>query len=89
MTAEEAAEQATAMLEANGDLPAGKALRCRLRYFTEGAVIGSRSFVNEAFRSARDRFGPKRRDGARKMRGDAAELSGKLWSFRDLKQGMG
>jgi hypothetical protein len=25
-----------------------------MRYFTEGAVIGSKGFVNEAFASARD-----------------------------------
>ncbi len=24
-------------------------LRCKVRYFTEGAVIGSKAFVNEAF----------------------------------------
>ena len=31
----------------------------------DGAVIGSREFVNEAFAAARERFGPKRKDGAR------------------------
>jgi hypothetical protein len=36
----------------------------RIRYFTHGAVIGSRSFVNEAFASARERGGAKRKDGA-------------------------
>jgi hypothetical protein len=37
-----------------------KMLRCRVRYFTDGAVIGSKEFVNEAFANARERFGPKR-----------------------------
>ena len=36
-----------------GEIPLGKMLRCRVRYFTDGAVIGSRSFVNEAFAAAR------------------------------------
>jgi hypothetical protein len=58
----------------------------RVRYFTDGAVIGSREFVNEAFSSARERFGPKRRDGARRMRGDAAPAGVLLWSLRDLKK---
>jgi hypothetical protein len=60
-------------------------LRCRVRYFTDGAVIGSKAFVNEAFIRARDRFGMRRKDGARKLRGQAAAASGVLWSLRDLR----
>jgi putative transposase len=67
------------------DLGMAKMLRCRIRYFTDGAVIGSREFVNEAFASARERFGPKRKDGARKMRGDANPAAGMLWSLRNLR----
>jgi hypothetical protein len=63
-------------------------LRCRIRYFTDGAVIGSRAFVNEAFVSARERFGPKRKDGARKLKGDSAAAGGTLWSLRDLRKGI-
>ena len=66
------------------DLGMAKMLRCRVRYFTDGAVIGSRGFVNEAFANARERFGPKRKDGARKMRGGGAAAAGILWSLRDL-----
>ena len=51
------------------DLGMAKMLRCRVRYFTDGAVIGSKEFVNEAFASARERFGVKRKDGARAMNG--------------------
>jgi REP element-mobilizing transposase RayT len=71
------------------DLGMAKMLRCRIRYFTDGAVIGSKEFVNEAFTSARDRFGSKRKDGARKLRGgDAAAAAGMLWSLRDLRKGI-
>jgi len=63
-------------------------LRCRVRYFTDGAVIGSKEFVNEAFASARDRFGPKRKDGARRLKGDAAPARDALWSLRDLRKGI-
>jgi REP element-mobilizing transposase RayT len=60
-------------------------LRCRVRYFTDGAVIGSKAFVNEAFAGARERFGPKRRDGARRMKGSGKAAAGVLWSARDLR----
>ncbi len=70
------------------DLGLTKMLFCRIRYFADGAVIGSKEFVNEAFVSARDRFGPKRKDGARRMRGEAASAGVSLWSLRDLRKGV-
>jgi hypothetical protein len=76
-------------LQRNRDVALGKMLRCRVRYFTDGAVIGSRGFVDEVFRLCRDRFGPKRKDGARKWRGCGAAAAGMLWSVRDLHQGIG
>ncbi|MGL4400891.1 MAG: transposase [Luteolibacter sp.] len=75
-------------LGTGGDIPLDKTLRHRVRYFTEGAVIGSRSFVDEAFLKSRERFGPKRTTGARKLRGVAAAMSGILWSMRDLRKGI-
>jgi hypothetical protein len=72
------------------DLGVAKMLRCRVRYFTDGAVIGSREFVNEAFVNARERFGPSRKDGARKMRGaGVVAAAGILWSLRDLQKSPG
>ena len=70
------------------DLGMAKMLRCRVRYFTDGAVIGSKEFVNAAFASARDRFGPKREDGARVMKGSGRDAKGLLWSVRDLRVGV-
>jgi REP element-mobilizing transposase RayT len=87
MSAEEAQEE-KAREERKGELSMGKMLRCRVRYFTDGAVIGSRGFVNEAFVAARDRFGSRRKDGARKLRGNGAAAAGTLWSVRDLKKGV-
>ncbi len=72
----------------DGEIPFGKLLHCRIRYFTDGAVIGSRCFVNEAFTKSKERFGPKRRTGARRLRGDAALANGILWSLRDLRKGI-
>ena len=67
------------------DLALATMLRCRVRYFTDGAVIGSKAFVNEAFASARERFTARRKDGARRMRGSGAPAAGVLWSVRDLR----
>jgi hypothetical protein len=71
----------------NGEISIGKMLCCRVRYFTDGAVIGSRSFVNELFTGSRSRFGSKRKSGARKLRGNASPANGVLWSLRDLRKG--
>ncbi|MBC8127591.1 MAG: transposase [Gloeobacteraceae cyanobacterium ES-bin-144] len=70
------------------DLKMAQMLRCRVRYFTDGAVIGSRSFVNETFAMSRERFGMKRKDGARAMKGNGSEAKGLLWSMRDLQVGV-
>ena len=76
-----------ARLEGGGrDIPMARMLRHRIRYFTAGAVVGSRGFVDEVFSSCRHRFGPKRKSGARKFRGDCAAAAGILWSVRDLKE---
>jgi REP element-mobilizing transposase RayT len=67
------------------DLKLAAMLRCRVRYFTDGAVIGSKAFVNETFAASRERFTEKRRDGARPMRGAGSGAKGVLWSVRDLR----
>jgi REP element-mobilizing transposase RayT len=67
------------------DLKLAAMLRCRVRYFTDGAVIGSKAFVNEVFVAARERFTAKRKDGARRLRGNGKAAAGVLWSVRDLR----
>jgi putative transposase len=84
-----AAEEAEAVLEgmeASGRaMPLAEALRRKVRYFTDGAVIGSAAFVEEAFGrlQAKGRTGPRRKTGARKMRG--ADFGG-LRVLRDLRK---
>jgi REP element-mobilizing transposase RayT len=56
------------VLESNGKLPLPEILRCRVRYFTDGLAIGGKDFVERVFNENRRFFGPKRKDGARKMR---------------------
>ncbi|MGL5018861.1 MAG: hypothetical protein ACRDBP_12060, partial [Luteolibacter sp.] len=81
MEALEAADNGTVL----PDLKLAAMLRCRVRYFTDGAVIGSKAFVNEVFVAARERFTAKRKDGARKLRGNGKAAAGLLWSMRDLR----
>jgi len=53
---------------------------CRIRYFSDGAVLGSRSFVDSFFECERSRFGDKRETGARKLH----VSMGSVTSLRDL-----
>jgi hypothetical protein len=55
-------------LESNGKLPLPEILRCRVRYFTDGMAIGGKAFVERVFSENRELFGPKRKEGARRMR---------------------
>lgn len=45
----------------SAELGMAKILRCWVRYFNDGAVIGSKDFVNEAFAGAWERFAEKKR----------------------------
>ena len=85
----EVVEVELAQLEGSRDVAIGRMLRCRVRYFSDGAVIGSRAFVDGVFRACRERFGEKRKSGARKLQGSAAAAAGTLWSVRDLQKGIG
>ncbi|QTN32124.1 hypothetical protein HZ994_07205 [Akkermansiaceae bacterium] len=71
------------------DLGMAGMLRKRVSYFTDGAVIGSKAFVNDSFAEARWRFTERRRGGARRMRGNGKAAAGVLWSVRDLRVGLG
>jgi hypothetical protein len=77
------------IVPATGDVALRQMLRWKVRYFTDGAVIGSRAFVNGLFEQCRERFGAKRKSGARKMRGHAAAAANHLWTARDLRSGIG
>lgn len=64
---------------------AGMLMR-RVRYFSDGAVIGSKPCVELCFERARERFGPRRKSGARRLRGHAAQAAGAIWTARDLQK---
>jgi hypothetical protein len=70
------------VLAEGGTLPCSEYLKLRIRYWIDGAVLGSREYVNSVFERHRDRFGPRRTTGARAVRG----LSGLALScLRDLR----
>ncbi len=76
-------EAVAEVLKGNGKLPLAEYLRCRVRYFTAGAVFGSREYVEGVFGAYRERFGKKRRSGARRVRGLAG---GEAYVLRDLRK---
>ena len=77
------ASQRRSVLAEGGKLSRAELIRLRVRYFTDGAVIGSRAFVDEVFESARKQFGPKRKSGARAIRALTEDEA--LYALRDLQ----
>ncbi|MEX1115120.1 MAG: hypothetical protein WEB53_07715, partial [Akkermansiaceae bacterium] len=75
-------------LGAGRDVAWSRMLRWKVRYFTDGAAVGSRAFVESLFEQCRERFGAKRKSGARKMRGKVACAAEHLWTARDLRVGV-
>ena len=62
-------EEIQAVLAQGGELDLADALRCRVRYFCDGAIFGSRAFVDRFFASRRAHFGASRKTGARELHG--------------------
>ncbi|MFK7909247.1 MAG: transposase [Akkermansiaceae bacterium] len=73
------------VLAKGGKLSVGETLRCRVRYFSDGMTFGSRKFVNDVFKDARERFGEKRKSGARPLKGVGwQKTQTRLYSMRQL-----
>jgi len=66
----------------DGRLSVYESLLSRVRYFTDGAILGSSDFVDQIFETERSRFPDTRKTGARRMRG--ADWGG-LTTLRDLQ----
>jgi len=80
-------EDVEAVLARGGKLSFGEALRCRIRYLSDGMVFGSLDFVNWAFQESREYFTEKRKTGARTIRGVGwKNRSGRLYSMRALSK---
>jgi REP element-mobilizing transposase RayT len=75
-------ERVEAVLKSGGKLSRADLLLCRVRWFSDGVAIGSKGFVEGVFNGCRSYFGAKRKDGARRIREDAA---GSLHALRELR----
>ena len=74
-------QKALKALSQSGQLDFWQLLRCRVRYFSSGTVLGSRTFVDSFFHNKREYFGPNRTSGARGMLG--GDWCG-IYSLRNL-----
>ena len=65
-----------------GELSLQERLRCRIRYFSDGVILGSRCFVESHCQRLKQKIGYKRKSGptALKVLAPAA-----LWVFRNLR----
>lgn len=75
-------EQVETVVAKKGRLSLPEVLRCRVRYFTDGLVLGRKVYVEEAFCRHRSHFSPARKDGARDMKG---AQWGNLFAARALR----
>ena len=75
-------EKIKEVIAQGGQLSLAEVLRVRVRHLSDGVALGTKAFVNEVFGLYREKFGPKRKDGARKIR---ALSSIGLMALRDLK----
>jgi putative transposase len=75
------AESVRSVLAERGKLSASELVRLRVRYFSDGAVLGSKAFVEDIFEAQRDQFSPKRKRGAKRI----AETDAPLYALRQLK----
>jgi hypothetical protein len=72
------------VIHAGGRLPLADALRCRIRYFTDGAVLGSRGFVEEQLAAYRKKTGRREKGGPRML--PALSNWGELATLRNVRQ---
>ncbi|MCX6854245.1 MAG: transposase [Verrucomicrobia bacterium] len=75
------ADEARKVLKEKGKLSSMELVRLRVRYFSDGLVLGSKEFVEGIFTENRDQFGPKRKNGARRIK-----ETGALFSMCQLKK---
>ena len=77
-------EKVDAVVRKQGEMTIPEVLRHRVRYFCDGAALGSAEFVESVFARGKETglYGQRRTTGARKMRGASW---GKLRVLRDLQ----
>ena len=80
-------EEALKVMKEGGRLKRSDYLRCRVRYFSDGAALGSKEFVEEVFEGARELFSPNRKDGARTLKGmETLPKPERIYNLRQLQK---
>ncbi len=74
-------ESARAVLAQKGKLSPAELVRLRVRYFTDGVALGSKEFVESIFEAQREQFGPRRKQGARRI----TESDSHFYTLRQLR----
>jgi putative transposase len=67
----------------DGELSLAERLRCRIRYFTDGVILGSQSFVESHFYKLKEKLGYRRRRPAARL--TALGCADTLRVLRDLR----
>ena len=67
-------EEVEQVLKRRGRLGTAEMVLCRVRAFSDGAVIGTKKFLEEFFGAKREFFGPNRTSGSRPIYGCETEL---------------
>ncbi len=78
-------ERLTQVMKTGGKLPLATVLRCRVRYFSDGAILGSKAFVEAHLTEYRTRTGRRERTAPRPM--PAIADWGELTTLRGLRRG--
>ena len=73
------------VIEQGGELSMAEVLRLRVRYFSDGVALSSNEYVNGIFKQLRDRFGEKRKTGAKKLDLRSKEIT-RVRVLRNLKK---
>lgn len=72
------------VVKAKGELPLTAVLRCRVRYFSDGAVLGSQAFVQKHLKLYQLHSGRRKRTAPRPM--PAVESLGEIATLRGLRK---
>lgn len=75
------AEAARKTVAEKGKLSPEEMVRLRVRYFSDGLVLGSKDFAEAVFAENHDQFGPKCKEGARRI----SESEQAMYSMRRLR----
>ena len=67
-----------------GELSLQERLRCRIRYFSDGVVLGSRTFVETHYERLRQKTGYQRKSGPIELKLKSLGTA-TLWVFRNLR----